>query len=241
MAFPLEIPGGVLRADLGGAIVTFERDQLPGSCRDFVGVHSAIDASNDLAGMSVASIDAPLIELGAITDERQVADGTRAWREHVAPGTHVFAYLLNNYWHTNYKADQEGLLTFRFSLAPHGPFDAVALRRFGADREQPLLVVPVAPTAPRVSAPFRLDGDGVVVSSLKPAGKGRALLVRLYNASNRATTATLRGTGAAASTLRLSRADAGGTAIGAAGGPLKLAPFASVLLRVEPGWDTEKR
>jgi hypothetical protein len=78
-----------------------------------------------------------------------------------------------------------------------------------------------------------VGGDGVVVSSLKPAGKGRALLVRLYNASNRATTATLRGTGAAGA-LRVSRADAGGNAAGPAGEALKLPPFGSVLLRVEP-------
>jgi alpha-mannosidase len=233
LAFPMEIPGGILRADLGGAIVAFERDQMPGSCREFVGVHSAIDASNDAVGMSIVSLDAPLIELGAMIDERKSAEGTRTWREHVAPGTHVFAYLLDNYWHTNYRAEQDGVLTFRFTLAPHGPFNPAALRRLGADREQPLLLQPVAPTAPRVRAPFTVTGDGVVVSSLKPAGKGRALLVRLYNASDQPATAVLRG--GAAGVLRISRADAGGLAAGAAGSTLKLAPFQSVLLRVDTG------
>ena len=236
LVFPMEIPSGVLRADLGGSLVAFERDQLPGSCRDFVGVHSAVDASNETVGMSIVSLDAPLIELGAITDERRGADGARAWREHLAPGTHVFAYLLNNYWHTNYRAEQDGLLTFRFALAPHGPFDAAALRRLGADREQPLLALPVAPTAPRIAAPFRVSGDGVVVSSLRPAGKSRALLVRLYNASSQPATAVLRG--GAAGVLRVSRADAGGAAVGAAGSTLKLAPFQSILLRVEIGGGT---
>jgi alpha-mannosidase len=138
----------------------------------------------------------------------------------------------HNYWH-QFQAEQDGMLTFRFSLSPHGPFDAAALRRFSADREQPLLLLPAATAAPRVSAPFRVGGDGVVVSSLKPAGKGRALLVRLYNASNRATTATLRGTGAAGALLA-SRADAGGNAAGPVGDALKLPPFGSVLLRVGP-------
>ncbi len=29
---------------------------------------------------------------------------------------HIFAYVLNNYWHTNYRAEQGGPLVFRFSI-----------------------------------------------------------------------------------------------------------------------------
>ena len=80
LAFPLNLAGGVVRADLGEAVVAFEQDQLPGSCRDFVGVTSAIDVSNDQAGVSIASLDAPLFEIGALTDERSVNGRPRAWR-----------------------------------------------------------------------------------------------------------------------------------------------------------------
>jgi alpha-mannosidase len=31
----------------------------------------------------------------------------------------VFGYILNNYWHTNYKAKQGGRLVFRYSLTSH--------------------------------------------------------------------------------------------------------------------------
>jgi hypothetical protein len=139
VAFPFNVPQGVIRVDQGDALVEIERDQLPGSCRDFAGVQSAIDVSNGSLGVSLVSLDAPLIELGAITDERQHDRGTRSWRERVVPGATLYAYLLNNYWHTNYKADQSGPMRFRFVLRPHGPFDARALRRLSDEQDYPLL------------------------------------------------------------------------------------------------------
>jgi hypothetical protein len=181
-AFPFAIPEGVVRADQGTALVEFERDQLPGSCRDFVGVQSAIDVSGRAVGISLVSIDAPLVELGALTDERQNDRGTRNWRSHVAPGSTLYAYLLNNYWHTNYKADQSGMLTFRFALRPHGAFDPVSLRRLSDEYDAPLLVAATVPESPRLEPPFTLSGDPVTVVTMEPVDD-LALAVRLFNPS----------------------------------------------------------
>ena len=51
LAFPLNVPGGVIRVDLGEALVEPERNQLPGSSRDFIGAHSVVDISNADAGV----------------------------------------------------------------------------------------------------------------------------------------------------------------------------------------------
>jgi alpha-mannosidase len=192
LAFPLNIPGGVVRVDLGEALVEPERNQLPGSCRDFIGAHSVVDISNADTGVSIATLDAPLLELGAITDERQNDRGTRTWRERTAAGTTVYAYLFNNYWHTNYKAYQQGPLTYRFVLRPHAGFDALALRRFSDEQDNPLLVFPVDPAAPDVQAPFALSGDPVTLSSLRAANDGAALVARLFNPSSKPASVTIR-------------------------------------------------
>jgi len=191
VAFPFFIPGGVVRVDLGEAIVRPDQHQLPGSCRDFIGAHSVVDVSGDGAGVSLATLDAPLVQIGAITDERQNDRGTRNWRDRTAPGTTLYAYLLNNYWHTNYKAEQQGPLSYRFVLRPHGAFDPVALRRFSDEQDQPLLVFPVDPSAPPVRSPFRFESETVLIAGLAPAGDGRALDVRLYNPTDAPGTAIL--------------------------------------------------
>jgi hypothetical protein len=192
LAFPLNVPGGVARVDLGEALVEADRSQLPGSCRDFIGAHSVVDVSNADTGVSIATLDAPLLQLGAITDERQNERGTRNWRDRTAPGTTVHAYLFNNYWHTNYKAYQQGPLTYRFVLRAHAGHDPVALRRFSDEQDNPLLVFAVDPAAPGVQAPFTLSGDPVTVSSLRVADGGAALVARLFNPSPKPATVTVR-------------------------------------------------
>ena len=192
LAFPLNVPGGVIRVDLGEALVEPERNQLPGSSRDFIGAHSVVDISNADAGVSIATLDAPLLELGAITDERPNNRGTRNWRERTAPGTTVYAYLFNNYWHTNYKAYQQGPLTYRFVLRAHAAYDAVALRRFSDEQDNPLLVFPADPASPETQAPFTLAGDQVTLSSLRVAEDGGALVARIFNPSAKAASVTLR-------------------------------------------------
>jgi alpha-mannosidase len=229
IAFPLNVPGGVVRADEGEALVTVEADQLPGSCKDFIGVTSAIDVSNARGGVSIASVDAPLFELGGLTDERSVNGGPRAWRTRVE-GTDLHAYLLNNYWHTNYKADQSGPLTFRFQVRPHGRFDAAALRRFGAGIEQPLLAMPASPDAPLPALPFRVEGAVVVASALKPADDGRAFVVRLYNPSPAEAVAQVVGAPGPLKTVAVIGAD--GKPAGAVNGPIRLPAFGTVVLRV---------
>ncbi len=37
-----------------------------------------------------------------------------------APGSNWFSYVMNNYWHTNYKSDQQGLSGYNYALRPHG-------------------------------------------------------------------------------------------------------------------------
>ena len=77
-----------------------------------------------------------------MVDERPNPAGIRHWKQEPYAGTTVHAYLLNNYWHTNYKADQEGLLRFRFVLRPHGVEPPLAVMDLSRDLEQPLVVLP---------------------------------------------------------------------------------------------------
>mgnify|MGYP000741737662 CR=1 FL=1 len=54
------------------------------------------------------------------------ADGRESWMTRALPGTELVAYAMNNYWHTNFKADQPGHVSFRVTLLPHGAFDAAS-------------------------------------------------------------------------------------------------------------------
>ena len=142
LTFDLAAEGGRLWIDQGGNLMDPAQDALPGSCRDFVGVHSALDAVGAKGGVALGVLDSPLVELGTLVDERPNPAGIRHWRQEPYTGTTVHAYLLNNYWHTNYRAHQEGLLRFRFVLRPHGQEPPLAVTDLTHDLEQPLVVLP---------------------------------------------------------------------------------------------------
>ena len=184
MTFDLVVDGGAMQIDEGWNLMNPAKDGLPGSCRDFVGVHSTLDAVGPEGGVTLGVLDSPLVELGTMVDERPSAIGIRQWKQEPYAGTTVHAFLLNNYWHTNYKAEQQGALRFRFVLRPHGvepPGEITALSR---DLEQPLVVLPHGRL--RLRTPLKLDADPAVqVVGLRPAGEGAALVVRLLNASDR--------------------------------------------------------
>ncbi len=179
--FAFNVPNGVMRMDIPFAVVRPELDQIQGSCKNWFTVQRWVDVSNDNFGVTWATIDAPLVEVGAITAD---VTGGVPWIKKLEPSQTLYSYVMNNYWHTNYKADQDGPTTFRYAIRPHKQFDPVEAAKFGIEVSQPLLVLPArerAPSQPRL----KVEGAGVIVTALKPSNDGRAWIVRLFGASGK--------------------------------------------------------
>ncbi len=139
IAFPFLVPGGLVRLDLGGIVIRPDLDQLAGACRDWFCVHSGVEVANRDIGVILTTRDAPLVEVGELTDETPRAGGRREWRLEVGESQTVFSYVMNNYWHTNYRAGQDGLVRLRYTVRPFsgkGP----GLTAQGRSDVQPLLV-----------------------------------------------------------------------------------------------------
>ncbi|MFQ5806394.1 MAG: polysaccharide lyase family protein [Phycisphaerae bacterium] len=187
-AFPFNVPDGNVRMDMPWAVVRPERDQIVGACKNFFAIQRWVDVSNLDYGITWATIDAPLVQLGAIrTDVEYPSGASHSWLRHIEPSQTLFSYVMNNYWETNYKADQEGSTMFRYSIRPYkGLCDQTAAARFGIERNRPLIAVPArADGPPALASVFTLDAPGVIVTSFKPSRDGRARMIRLFAASGR--------------------------------------------------------
>ncbi len=232
-AFPLNVSDATVRMDMPWSIVRPEADQIPGACKNFFAVQRWVDVSNPDYGITLVTIDAPLVQMGAIRTDVPAPWGSGGWLEHVQPSATLFSYVMNNYWETNYKADQEGPTTFRYSIRPHaGEYDQVAATRFGIERHRPLIAIPAHADGPTARAPtFRLDAPGVIVSSIKPSREGQAWITRLYAASGKRERVSLTWPGGRPSAIHRSGPDeVRGELLT---GPIELPAYGIVTLRIE--------
>jgi len=181
-AFPFRIPGATVRYDLGSGVVRPESDQLPGACRDYYSVQRWFDVSNQDYGLTVSVDEAPLIEIGDMRNEDPVAFPAK-WKILQEPSSTIFSYVMNNYWHTNYKADQEGVSTYHYAIRPHGLLNQAEAYRFATGQSQPLIIRPVSKEEPLPEPLFTFSSPDVLVSGLRPLDGGKSWQVRLYNAA----------------------------------------------------------
>jgi alpha-mannosidase len=188
-AFRFDVPKGVVRMDVGWAEVRPELDQIPAACKNWFSVQRWVDISNDRFGVTWSPVDAPLVEVGGIT-ANLVGSQTdpRAWIQHLAPSQTLYSWVMNNHWHTNYRAEQEGPTVFRYAISAHRRFAPEDAAKFGVACSQPLLIVHGGSSKPRL----KISGKGILATAFKPADDGQGWIIRLFGASGKAQTASLR-------------------------------------------------
>jgi len=232
LAFPFKVPEGVMRMEIPWAVVSPEIDQLPGACKNYFTVQRWVDVSNAEYGLTWATPDAPLIEVGAITNDPR--GKTVGWIESIEPSTTLYSYVMNNYWETNYKASQEGPTTFRYSIEPHNGFDPGKAAKFGTGQSQPLIAVPVDKNMPIPDSIFEVEPESIIVTALKPNSDGNAWIVRLFNAGGHPEKASVNWAKPTPDTIWLS--NMAEEQVSKVIGPIEMAPYDIITLRASiPG------
>ncbi len=158
--------------DTAGAVVEFDREQLPDAARHFVTARRFVRMQTEAAGLSIATPDLPLWKFGgtafAPTDQLQAAERRPA----------MLAWLANNYWEVNFLANQQGQTRFRFHLIPHGP-ESVDV---SYDRALPSMAPPrlhayreMGPVQRTGGSLLGIEGDGVSLESVAKDGSDTVL------------------------------------------------------------------
>jgi hypothetical protein len=141
-AFPT---GDVLpRLSNGGQAFTPFTDQLAGTCRDYFAVDGWAEYATPNGRWLWVSRDAPLVTFGS--------GSTLARRESPPEDSHrLLAMLFNNFWYTNFAADEHGIMEFQFDLVwrPDGHPPAQDLAE-ALVAEPTVLINPASAEDPRV-------------------------------------------------------------------------------------------
>jgi hypothetical protein len=195
-AFPLNIPGGQARINIPWGVVRPETDQLQGANKNFYPVQRWVDISNEDMGLTWVTVDAPMIQfdpiriIGKGRGDGQIMseyspEGIRLWwNKYALPSQTFYSWVMSNHWELNYKAFQEGEITFRYVLLPHeNGYDGIAADKIAREACQPLIAVEADPAVPVISPSVFFISDQLVVTSLRRAPGSKDCLVRLYNPS----------------------------------------------------------
>ncbi len=189
VAFPVAGANPKFRYEIGGGSVRPNEDHIPGACRDWFAVQRWVTVHTDDAAVAWTPIDTPLITLCDMTPGKWLDDLP------ITSGT-IFAYAMNNYWFTNYKAGQDGRFTLRYSLTSDASIDTSAASLFGESAVQPMRSVRLQtgrrnPNLPPGKSFCCVEPDSVTLTTVKRADDGKGLIVRVRETAGRDTQAKI--------------------------------------------------
>jgi len=191
-AFPFRVPRGQMLLDLPIGVMRPELDQMPSACKNWLTVGRWADIANGEFGVTWVTLDAPLVQLGGLTARLlNSQSNSDVWRKTIEPTGQLFSWAMNNHWHTNYRAYQEGPTVLRYVVRAHRGGNLAEASRFAIGLSQPLIATIARGPKPAETPLVRLSNDDVLVTALKPSDDGQAWIVHLYGASGKETIVAL--------------------------------------------------
>jgi hypothetical protein len=175
--FPLQVEEGWRsHFDTASLPVELDAQQIPGVCRDWVTVDSYASMYEPGFGATLYCPDAPMVQVGNFNWAKKQNSIPRQ------KNPLLLAWPLNNYWETNFRATQPGLIRLRYSFRTFGEFDPVQAALEGQQTRNPPVTHLVFDNAePRQGRFLEVLGDKVLVSHTKPSEDGGDVILRVIN------------------------------------------------------------
>ena len=179
VAFPFQIgDNSHLAFDVQGGTVYPGINQLEGTAADWNVVQNFASVKNDEAQILFSSNDVPLVQFGAINTGR-------FYYKHQPQKPHIYSWVLNNYWTTNFKASQQGEMKWRYQLTSSSDVSNSFATRFGWGNRVPMLARIIPPGTPDSAKPtfsaslIDFDLPNLLLVNAIPSSSGDGVLLHL--------------------------------------------------------------
>ena len=161
---PFQSPDGKLLYEAQGGLVTPGETQIPGSASDWQTIQSFLSVRNAAGQIIVGSEQAPLVQLGDFNLGKWMPV-TRVAKPH------IYSWVMNNYWVTNFRTEQEGEFKWHYYLTSTQDPSTATATRFGWGSRVPLVtrVLPPAKGKAAARAASRAAGSTVIPVLAFPA------------------------------------------------------------------------
>jgi len=173
IAFPFQVKDGKIFCDVPGGTMEAGIDQIPGSSNDWNTVQNFVSVRNDEMQVVFGSHEAPLMQFGAINTGRYKAGAT-------PETTHIYSWPMNNYWVTNFNADQQGSFSWSYYITTRDNNQLKNATRIGWENRIPFLtrVIPAGIKKNPLSSGSVLNfsSDNLLLVNIKPVNSSSLLI-----------------------------------------------------------------
>jgi len=204
-AFPFKVDEPKFRFEGTNSVIEPFKDQFPGSNTNYYAVQHWASVSNPNVGITLSAVESHLLEFGGlwpcyVSQAHHGATPAGFGQPFVKPEQmtkgHMYAFVLDSNFRTNFQPVQQADILFRYSLtSTKGPQSNSENRNFGWSIHNPLIgAVDDGGRSGRFEDRMsfcRLDQPNVFVTTIKRAEDGQGAIVRLIETDGKETTATL--------------------------------------------------
>jgi alpha-mannosidase len=176
-AFPLSLDEGWNGFfDTGDMPVELDKEQLPGSSHGWVTVSSFVSIHDLQNGASLFTPDAPMVMFGDFNFGRKLDAIPRK------KNPMLLSWATNNYWETNFRGSQPGLIQLHYAFMPQGSYDATAISLEAQLAANPVIIHPISECSTPSEGKFvEILTKGVKVTYVKESEDGKGKIIRLVN------------------------------------------------------------
>jgi hypothetical protein len=226
IAFPFYVENGKHYTEVAGGVIEAGVDQIKGSSNDWYTVQNFTAVRNDSMQVILGCAEMPLMQLGAINTGRYKAGAG-------PQTTHVYSWPMNNYWVTNFNADQRGGHSWTYYLTSSENNTDTYASKFGWGARVPFLtrIIPGDGPGDKMREGSFIEGwpENIILVSAMPSGDND-LIIHVRETGRKETPMKLTN-GFTGESLQMAETDVTGKII--PGGSTSIGPLESKFYLIE--------
>jgi len=227
IAFPFDLKDGKHFTELQGGVIETGKDQIKGSSNDWYTVQNFTSVRNSASQIVVGSAEMPLMQFGAINTGRYQAGA-------MPQTTNLFSWPMNNYWTTNFNAEQRGGHSWNYYLTSSDDNSNGFATRFGWGCRIAYLtrILPGSGAGDNNWEGSFISGwpSNVILITAEPTVEGNSILIHLRETDGKTSDLKLAN-GINGKALRLTEVDVTGSNV--TSGSNEIGPLESKFFRIE--------
>jgi hypothetical protein len=178
ITFPFELQNGNLAFEAQGGVVFPGKNQLERTSSDWNTIQNFAAVKSEKAQILFTSNDIPLVQFGNLNIGRYYYKLPKG-------SNHIYSWVMNNYWVTNFKASQKGEFRWAYFISSTEDNSDMAATKFGYNNRVPLLSRVILPEKESSKADlvshsfFNLDSPNLLLVQCSPSMDGKGIILHL--------------------------------------------------------------